>query len=86
MRSGVDRQFHCHDHVPWSSCTLDAEPAAGCDTGADAGVPVVELAEPALAVVGGAVSVVAEGAGDALDVATFTWVTGPLSPGSRSAR
>ncbi|HSS72414.1 MAG TPA: hypothetical protein VLK53_02500 [Gaiellaceae bacterium] len=78
-RSGIDRQFHCHDHVSGSSWEADGAADAAC-------APVGAAEVPAAVPVGAAaVDDVAADAGlapaAAADAATFTCVTGPLSPG-----
>ena len=79
--SGWERQFHCQVHMSGSSCSLEEEEAAGCGAGVEACAPDVVLG--AAAVVAGAALVpepLALGA-VATAAATFTCVTGPLSPG-----
>jgi len=80
----MERQFHCHDHVPGSSCALDGTAAVCGDFSAGvAGSP------PTLAVVedGAADGVVvltllgAVETDDGAEAATFTCVTLPSSPG-----
>ena len=74
VRSGAETQSHCHDHVP-GSWAVDVGRGVEADTGGDAVEPVGAL---------GAAGVVAAGSVAPPPVtaeATFTCVTGPLSPG-----
>ena len=85
-RSGFERQFHCQFHVSGSSCALEEEAAAGCGAGVEACAPDVVLGAAAV-VAGAALSPAPLAlAADVTAAATFTCVTGPLSPGLRSGR
>jgi hypothetical protein len=76
VRSGAERQFHCHVQVPWSSAVV-GDAVAGADTAGDLDVLAVEGGDAVAGAVDVTTAVVA--ATDAA-AATFTCVTGPLSP------
>ena len=73
LKSGEDMQSHSHVHVPSASCPPDVAGAGGDIAGVD-GVPERDVGPENVegAVEGDAWAVAA--------VATFTCVTGPLSP------
>src|SRR4029078_11133496 len=79
-RSGFDRQFHCQVHVSGSSWAVEEE-AVGCDDGVEACAPEVALAVAVVAIGAELVPAPVALAGDVTAAATFTCVTGPLSPG-----
>src|SRR4029079_19796351 len=78
---GFDRQFHCHVHVSGSSWAVEEEAAVGCDAGVEACAPEVVPGVAVVAIGAELVPAPVALAGDVTAAATFTCVTGPLSPG-----
>ena len=77
----MERQFHCHVQLPGSSSDVDdvdEVALAGVDTACDGWAAAV-VDDGVVAAVGEALAVAVDAAEAA--AATFTCVTGPLSPG-----
>jgi hypothetical protein len=77
VRSGAERQFHCHVQVPGSSWEVDEDVVAGADTAGEGCALLVDEDE---ALATGEEGLVAAVAAAEAAAATFTCVTGPLSP------
>lgn len=77
MRSGAERQFHCHVHVPSTSSAVEGDAVAGVDAAGDLDALAVEGGNAVAGDVDGPAATVAATEAAA---ATFTCVTDPLSP------